>query len=328
MGAIARLWAFRRFMDAACWRVLVMRGVDVVYASSTPLTVGAPALWAWWLRRRPYVFEVRDLWPAVPIELGVIRHAAVIRTARLLERQIYRSARAIVTLSPGATAVVRRSVGDDKLVIEVPNAADTESFTPDVDGTEVRQQMEWGDPIVFVHAGAMGRVNGLDAIVQLAARFRDDPRILFALVGEGGEKARLVEQAAREGLSNLRIHPGVPKRRMPALMAAADVGLMTVMPAPILEHNSANKFFDYLAAGKPVVLNYGGWMRDTLEGAGAGLGCAMGDEDAFFRNVGELAKNTELRRSMGRAARQLALTRFNRDDLAARALEVVCAAAK
>ncbi len=328
MGTIARLWAFGRFMASASWRTLTARGVDAVYASSTPLTVAVPALCAWWLRRRPYLFEVRDLWPAVPVGLGVLRNRVLIGLARLLERGAYRGARAVVTLSPSATDIVRRDTPHEKPVIEVPNAADTENFSPEVDGSDMRRRMEWGSAIVFVHPGAMGRVNGLDAVVRAAIRFRDDPRLLFALVGEGREKPRLIEMAAREGLTNLRIHAGVPKHEMPALLAAADVGLMTVMPAPVLEHNSANKFFDYLAAGRPVVLNYGGWMREAVEEAEAGIGCTMGDEEAFFQAIARLARDDALRRSMGQAARRLALGRFNRDDLAARALDVVTAAAR
>lgn len=118
------------------------------------------------------------------------------------------------------------------------------------------------------------------------------------------------------------------RARLPALVAAADVYLVTFADVPILQHNSANKFFDSLSAGKPVVLNYGGWQREVLESAGAGLGCAMGDEAAFFANLAALQADEARRAEMGRNARRLALERYNRDLLAAQALKVIIKAAQ
>ena len=137
------------------------------------------------------------------------------------------------------------------------------------------------------------------------------------------EKARLVELRDRLGLDNLQIIDGVPKEELPAIVAAADVGLVTVTNVPVLQDNSANKFFDYLSAGKPVLINYGGWQREVLESAGAGLGCEQGDDEAFFANLAALKVDADRRAAMGRHARELALRDFDRGKLAAQALEVI-----
>ena len=323
MGFLRRVWAFFCFTALATWFVVCRRGVDVVYATSTPLTVGIPPLVARFLRGRRYVFEVRDAWPAVPVALGLIRSTITIAALRRLERAIYRRAEAIVTLSPGMASVVRAAAPSAQRIETIPNCADTELFHPDVDGTPTRRRYGWNGRIVCIHAGAMGRVNGLDAVVRAADHFRDDAELLFVLLGEGSEKEWLRRQCERLGLANLDILDAVTKRDLPAVLAAADVGLMTIVDVPLLEHNSANKLFDYLSMGKPVVLNYGGWQRDVLEGAGAGLGSTMGDERNFFENIASLKADPARRESMGQAARRLATDTYDRDRLAARALEII-----
>lgn len=323
MGYFQRVGSFVLFMVAATWLAMRLRGVDVVYASSTPLTVGIPALAARRWVGRPFVFEVRDPWPEIPIAMGIIRRPWMIRLLQRLQRTIYRRAAAIVTLSPGMEAMARAAAPKEKAIVNVPNSADTEFFRPDVDGADVRKSFGWGGRFVCVHTGAMGRVNGLDLIVRAAHHFRDDRNFHFVLIGEGKEKAGLKAQRDRLGLTNLEIIDGVAKDRMPAILAAADLCLMTVMPLAILEHNSANKFFDYLSAGRPVLLNYGGWQRRALEAAKAGLGCTLGDDQEFFNKLESLRSDPARCLDMPRQARKLAIEQFDRDQLAAKALGVI-----
>ena len=328
MGFVRRVWTFFGFMLLATWLVLRVKDVDMVYATSTPLTVGVPALIARRLRGRRYVFEVRDEWPAVPIDMGIIRNRFVIAVLRRVERMIYCGAEAIVALSPGMAEGVRAVAPSRTRIETIPNCADTQLFRPEVDGDPVRRTRGWDGRFVCLHAGAMGRANGLDLILRAARHFRDVPDFLFVLAGEGSEKPKLQRACDELELENLQIVDAVPKSDLPAVIAACDLCLVTFANVPILEHNSANKFFDSLSAGKPVVLNYGGWQREVLESAGAGLGCAMGDEAAFFANLTALQADEARRAEMGRNARRLALGRYNRDLLAAQVLKVIIEAAR
>lgn len=323
MGTARRVWAFLWFIMLASPFLLFIRRVDLVYATSTPLTIGIPALLGRWLRGRRFVFEVRDCWPAVPIEMGVLRNGMLIRVARFLERTIYRNAEAIVAASPGMTELVSQIAPSGTRVVTVPNAADTDVFSPEMDGAAVRKQRGWDGFCVCLHAGAMGAANGLDCIVRAAEHFRGDSDLLFVLIGNGSEKQHLRAQRDRLGLTNLQILDGIPKCELVHVLSAADICLVTFAPVPILEHNSANKFFDCLSAGKPVLLNYSGWQRRVIETAGAGLGCAMGDDEAFFANLATLGSDQARRSTMGRDARKLALEQFNRDTLAADVLSVI-----
>lgn len=327
MGFCQRVWAFVSFMVLASWMALRIPAVDLIYATSTPLTVGVPAMVVRLLRRRPYVFEVRDVWPAGAVAMGAIRNRLAIRLLTVLERTVYRWAEAVVALSPGMEAAVRQAAPYDKRVITVPNCCDTDRFCPEVDGSAIRRRRGWEDRFVCVHVGAIGPTNGLDAIVEAANRVRGDPDWLFVLVGEGSEKDRLQARCRALALVNVQFLGGIPKCDLPVLLAAADLALVTFAPVPILEHNSANKFFDALSAGKPVVLNYGGWQREVIEAAGAGLGCQMGDNEEFFAALGALKSAPARRAAMGRQARKLATERFSRDMLAARTLAVLVEAA-
>lgn len=323
MSRAARVMAFLRFMAWATARTLLSRNVDVVFATSTPLSVGIPALCAWWLRRRPFVFEVRDLWPDLPIAFGAVRAKPWIALLRALERWIYNGARGIVALAPGPADLIRSRRRIREGVIVVPNAADLDFFRPDVDGSQVRRRWKWQDRFVLIHAGAMGPANGLDAVLRVANMLRDDPEILFVLVGEGGERARLEQEAKRKELTNVMFLDRRPKTELPSLLAAADVCLVTVAPLSIMEHNSANKLFDALSAGRPVLINYAGWQRDLIEEAGAGYGCSMGDDAALAERVRLLKADRAALAAMGRRARYLAETHFDRDVLARRVLDFI-----
>jgi len=326
MGRLSRIVAFLRFMWTSTWTLLRLPDVDLVFATSTPLTVGIPALVRQCLRRTPFVFEVRDLWPEIPYELGYLPGGPILWFLRWFERCVYRSASKIVALSPGMRdGVVSAGVPHDQVVV-VPNCCDTERFRPDIDGTVVRNARGWEGRFVCVHIGAIGMTNGLDLVIRTAQRLRDDPDYLLVLVGDGRERPRLMKMAEERELTNVQFPGNIPKDELPGIFAAADVSLVVFAPFSILQHNSANKLFDSLSAGKPVVLNYSGWQRDMLEAAGAGLGCEQGDEATFVANIKRLKVDPQLRRQMGCNARRLAETRFDRSRLSARVLkQIECA---
>ncbi|MEP0841861.1 MAG: glycosyltransferase family 4 protein [Phycisphaerae bacterium] len=323
MGKPARMAAFARFMLASTWTLLRLRDVDVVYATSTPLTVAVPALVRRWLRKTPYIFEVRDLWPAVPVELGYLLNRWLIRTLRGLERRAYLDSAGVVALSPGMRDAIAAVVAGRRDILVAPNCCDLDRFRPDLDGQKVRRKLGWEGRFVCLHAGAMGQVNGLDQLIRVADRLREDPAFLFVLAGDGRERPALVDQVRRRGLGNVRFVGGGEIRGQLVLGNAADVCLVTVAPHPVLEHNSANKLFDALSAGRPVAINYSGWQRDLLEAEQAGLGCARGDEGAFAANLRWLKDHPSERAEMGRRARLLAETRFSRDRLAAEVLAFI-----
>lgn len=326
LSFLGRVFAFLCFMIFSVYVGLRVKGVDVIYATSTPLTVGIPAILLKWLKRVPFVFEVRDQWPEIPIEMGILKNKALIKILLWLERTIYHQSAAIVALSPGMADGVRRVLKKQRPVAVVPNSSDTDKFRPDIDGGGLRRQRGWMEKCVFLHAGAMGKANGLDFVIDAAERLRDNDTIHFVLIGEGGEKNKLKARIESVGLANIEIIDSVPKEQLPGYFAACDVSIVLFADYPILEHNSANKFFDSLSAGKPVLLNYSGWQRDVLESSKAGFGCERCNPDEFTEKLLQLASDEELRSQMGRNARLTAEQKFARDKLAEKVSNILATA--
>jgi glycosyltransferase involved in cell wall biosynthesis len=320
---LLRIMSFLCFTFLSIYAGLMAKGVDVIYATSTPLTVGIPSMVLKWLKRVPFVFEVRDQWPEAPIEMGIIKNAIIIKILLWLEKTIYNQSAVIVALSPGQADGVGKVLTKERQIKVVPNCSDVDLFRPDINGSGIREERDWVDKLVLLHFGTMGKVNGLDFVTDAAERLKEHSDIIFTLMGEGNQKPVLQSRVKELGLRNVQILPAVPKHQLPEVLAAVDVGLVIIGNCPILQHNSANKFFDALAAGKPVLLNYSGWQREVLEQNNAGFGCDLCNLKEFVERVLYLDSHREKLVEMGRNARLLAIEKFNRDNLAIQALEVL-----
>lgn len=314
-----RIWAFLQFAICAAVKARRLRG-DIVFASSTPLTVAVPGLVGCGLRRARFVFEVRDLWPEVPIAMGALRHPVARWLAFALAKAAYRRADHIVALSPGMAEGVRAHGVPAERISVVPNASDLDLFVPDAEAVRAfRGARPWlgGRPLV-VYVGTFGRVNGIDYLVHLAAEVANTaPEVRFLLVGEGAELPGVTRLASQLGVldTNLFIEPSVPKEDVPTILGAATVATSTTVDVPALAANSANKFFDALAAGRPQAINYGGWQAAILRESGAGIVLDPHDIALAAKELTARVHDQEwLSRASG-AAIELAVDRFARDRL-------------
>jgi len=328
-----RMAVFARYM---AWAIRTAKAVprpDVVFASSTPLTVGEVGRAAAAHHGVPFVFEVRDLWPEIPIALGALPTPFLRWGARLMARRIYDAAAEVIALSPDMARVIRDDWRVDAARITViPNCSDIDLYaTPQVEAQRAafRSRMGWNGKLVAVHAGSMGRVNGLDYVLD-AAKVLDaagERNVEIALLGDGSERPRLEARARNEGIRSISFHAEVRHCDVPAWLAATDVGLVTVADMPFLETNSANKFFDSLAAARPVLLNYGGWMAQVLRETGAGLSADPRSPASFADALRSLNADPVRRQAMGRAARGLAESRYAREALTREVERVLARAA-
>lgn len=331
MGKLARLRAFATFAGLASVRAAQIP-CDVVFATSTPLTVAIPGLAASRGQRVPMVFEVRDLWPDVPIALGALRRPATRALARGLERLAYRGSSRIVALSPGMRDGVLRAGVPAEQVEVIPNACDIELFAGRRgDGEALRARLDWlGDRPLVVYAGTLGFANDVRWLARLAARVRPiAPEVRFLVVGDGAERRAIAREADTLGVLGESFHmlPPRSKTEVAGVLAAADVCTSLFRDSAGLEHNSANKFFDALAAGRPVAINYGGWQADLLRDHGAGIVLGRDGLDAAARDLMALLGDRESLARAGQAASELARTQFARDELAARLQQVLLSAA-
>ena len=324
MSIVRRLWVFLSFMFYAAFAGAKIEDIDIVFATSTPLTIGIPAMWISWVKRIPMVFEVRDQWPRIPIDMGYIKNKFLIITLRWLERFIYLRSSAVVALSPGMASGVNDVLrGEKREIVTASNCCDLTHFYPGIDGDPIRLKYGWGEKMVFLHAGAMGKANGLDFILDVAAMLKDVKHYHFVIVGEGSEKIRLCKRVQDENLNNVEIIGPIRKTLLSQFIAAANVSLVIFADYPILEENSANKFFDALSAGNPILLNYSGWQREVLELGHAGYGCKQYCKTDFIDNLNLLYKNRDTLDVMAKNAREIACVEFSRDVLAKRVLSLL-----
>jgi glycosyltransferase involved in cell wall biosynthesis len=318
MSYARRIRAFAEFMVLAGAKAARLRA-DLVFATSTPLTVAVPGVLAARLRRVPFVFEVRDLWPEVPIDMGALRHPAARRLAGALATFAYRNAEEVIALSPGMAAGVEARRPGTRTTV-VPNAADLALFAVEPGAVRrFRAEHRWlGDRPLIVYTGALGAVNGVDYLVRAARRMRDlDPEVRFLIVGHGKEWDDTARLAAGYGLldDTVQMWEKVPKAQLPVILGAATMSTSLVRPVRALWDNSANKFFDALAARRPIAINYGGWQADVLHESGAGLVLDPDDADAAAATLAHHVRDELWLKRARDAAYRVAVEQFSRDLL-------------
>lgn len=309
-GFTRRTATFLRFALRSAW-IAISEPCDLIFATSTPLTAGIPGIAGKFLRRRRFVFEVRDLWPELPRAMGVIRNPVILGLMSALEWCCYRSADRCIGLAPGIVdGIAKRGIPLSRIDL-IPNAADVELFKPGGHRSS-------GPRIRAVFTGTHGIANGLDAVLDAAGELqrRRDDRIQIHMIGDGKLKAALKSRAHTEGLSSVTFVDPLPKTALANILSDADVGLMILANVPAFYYGtSPNKFFDYLASGLPVICNYPGWVSDLITEHQCGIAVAPSDAGAFADALQALASDPVRRQAMGMNARALA-KRFDREVLA------------
>jgi glycosyltransferase involved in cell wall biosynthesis len=322
VGYPRRMLGFAAFALSATAAALRGPRPDVIYATSPPLTIALPALAAAARWRAPLVFEVRDLWPEAPIQMGALRSPALRRAARALERFVYARSARLIALSPGiGEGVVGAGVPPERVTL-VPNASDLELFSPALDRAAERRRLGLGDGLVCSYFGTMGEANDLRQVVDAAPLVGD---VTFVLLGDG-KRRRELERGAP---ANVRFLDPLPDKASVARLAAASDACLTIFKdVPVLATNSPNKLFDTFAAGRAAIVNTEGWMRELVEENEAGLFVRAGDARDLADNLAWLRDHPDEVERLGRNARALAEREFDRDELAWRALAVLEEAAR
>ncbi|MDH5216594.1 MAG: glycosyltransferase family 4 protein [Gammaproteobacteria bacterium] len=316
-GLLKRAILFLKFAYRSV-RVVFSEKYDLVFATSTPLTAGIPGIFARWVKRKPFVFEVRDLWPELPREMGVIKNPVVLTAMSVLEWCSYHSATRCIGLSPGIVKGIQRRGIPFKKISMIPNGCDINLYRQ-ADKTVWRPKAITGSDFLAVFTGAHGVANGLDAIIDAASVLKKKKRmnIKILLIGDGKLKENLVARVEKESLDNVIFHDPVAKEKLIGLMNSADVGLMVLANVPAFYYGtSPNKFFDYLAAGIPILNNYPGWLADLIKENECGLVVKPGDAEDFANALERLADAPDIAKQMGENGLRLAKYQFNRSDLA------------
>ncbi len=319
-GFSKRSLSFFRFALRSV-KVALFEKYDLVFATTTPLTASIPGIFARWLRRKPFVFEVRDLWPELPRAMGVITNPIILWGMELLEWLAYKSANRLVALSPGIQQGITRFGKNEDKVALIPNGCDLDIFSKPENGDyefSWRPEQVKDSDFMAVYSGTHGKANQLGAIIKVAELLKQKRRddIKFVLIGQGQEKAGLQALARAQKLDQIIFHDPVDKEKLAGLLNAADIGLQLLADIPSFYYaTSPNKFFDYLAAGLPVITNYPGWVADMIREHNCGVVIPPHEAETFANSLIKLKQNKLELEAMGNSANKLGKSEFDRHQL-------------
>lgn len=314
-GFTARSWAFLKYVWGAIRLSSQFKDADYCYAMSVPLTVGLAAQWIKRKHRIPYIFEVGDLWPDAPIQMGFVKNYFFQQILFRLEKSIYKSADSIVALSPGIQSAIEKKIPGKKVHL-LPNMADCEYFKPEAKNPALEEKYNLKHKFVISYLGAVGLANGLDYLLECAnASRKAELPIHFFIGGDGALLDRLKGNAKQLGLLNLTFINFTNRDGVKELLNVTDATFICYKPVSILETGSPNKFFDGLAAGKLILINFGGWIRKEIEETRCGVYCDPHQPTDFIKKIRPFLSEDNLLLEYQQASRMLAEKKYSRDLL-------------
>ncbi|MHB8132575.1 MAG: glycosyltransferase family 4 protein [Anaerolineaceae bacterium] len=309
-----RIISFFSFMFSSIWVALKVKDVDLVMGTTPPIFQAVSAWVVAMLRRKPFLLEVRDLWPEFIVSMGVFKNPVLIKMARWLEKFLYSRATHILVNSPAYAEYIQQKKVPEQKISYIPYGTDIEMFSPENSGQLVREKYNLSEKFVVLYAGALGQANDIYTIIRAANLLKNHSNIQFVLFGDGKEKTKLVEEVHRLDLHNILFAGVTPKKEMPSVLAAADVCLAILQDISMFRTTYPNKVFDYMAAGKATILVIDGVVRNVIEKADGGVFVHPGDEAKLAEVVLNLSCNLERVKEMGRNARLYLVNNLDRRD--------------
>ena len=313
---VSQLRQLVSFAAGAFPKAMSVPDVDVVMGTS-PSIFQALSAWAVSvLKRKPFLLEIRDLWPDFIIGMGKLKSPFAITVARGLERFLYSRADHVLVNSPAyVDHLLSKGIPRERITL-IPNGVETEIFrsgpTRDAAAKEFRARYGVADKFVVMYTGAISPANDIGMVLRAADALRDLHNVHFLIVGDGKTRRELEEEATRMSLGNVTFTGAQPKASMPDILAAADLCLAILQNIPEFRLTYPNKVFDYLAAARPVALAIDGVIRQVVEDAGAGVFVQPGDPVALAAAIRSFAADPARGRAMGERGRDYVALNFDR----------------
>src|SRR5512138_1116419 len=316
-----RLISFFSFMFTSVWAALQVKDADLIMGTTPPIFQAVSAWFVALLRRKPFLLEVRDLWPEFAISMGVIKNPILIALGRWLEKFLYARATHILVNSPAYKEyLIAKGVPEAKITF-IAYGTDIDMFNPGVDGSSVRERLGLQDKFMVLYAGAMGQAHDLYTVLRAAQRLNDETNIQFAFFGAGKERSNLEAEAQRLGLKNIQFAGICPKKEMPVVIAAADLCLAILQNIEMFRTTYPNKVFDYMASARPTVLVIDGVVRQVIEASGGGVFIEPGNDELLAKTILALSKDPARVKQMGENARAYLVKNLDRRDKLAETLQ-------
>jgi glycosyltransferase involved in cell wall biosynthesis len=301
------------------------KNVDLIIVTSPPLFVGVSAWFLAKIKRVPFIFEVRDLWPESAIATGVLTNNILINVMYWIEKSLYKNAHKIIALTPAFKEDISKRFPEYAPKIEIiTNGADLDLMAPGPKNNWVRDQYNWQNKKVFSYFGAHGVANNLIQVINVAEKFRDRDDILFVLIGDGMQKDELKETARKLNLKNIQFIDSVPKQKVQDFINASDVCMAILKKTDTFKTVYPNKVFDYMACKKPIIVTIDGITRKLIEDAQAGLFAEPENAESFKETVEKFIEldDAELEK-LGQNGYNYVRKYFDRSKLAEKYLKII-----
>lgn len=307
-----RIIAFFSFMFSSIWTALRLKDLDLVMGTTPPIFQAVSAWLVAALRRKPFLLEVRDLWPEFGISMGVLKNPIIIGLSRWLEMFLYKRATHILVNSPAYREYMLAKGVPANKVTYIPYGTDIDMFNPSIDGSSIREELNLKTKFVVLYAGALGQANDIDTLLRAAERLKQHDKIHFVLFGDGKERTRLESEAKSRNLTNVIFAGTRPKKDMPLIVASADACLAILQDIPAFRTTYPNKVFDYMAAGRASIIVIDGITRELIESSQGGVYVHPADDAMLAQKILELAKNPSQTKTMGANAREYLVKNLDR----------------
>lgn len=313
-GIIKRVFSFISFTITSLFVGLFMNKPDIVIATSPQLFVGISGLFIAKLKRIPFVFEVRDIWPQSAVELKMIKSHLVIRLMEKLEKFLYYKADAVVVVAESFRDILKAKGVDAEKIVFLPNGIDRSRFDIKEDKKIIEKHVDLKGKFVIGYFGTMGIAHGLDIVIRAAEHFKKGD-VHFVFIGDGADKSRIERLVVLKKLSNITIIDKIPASDIPYAIKEIDAGLIHLKNIPLAAEALPSKMFEYMGMGKPILAGFSGYGKKLIESNNAGIVFRPENTKEFIEAVEILKNDPELKKKMGENAKKLVLKSFDREIL-------------
>lgn len=322
MSYVNRIWSFFKYVIQTSILILRDSNYDVIIATSSPLTICIPALLGKFIHKKPYIFEVRDVWPDAAIDAGILKNCFIIRLSKILESLAYKYAQSIVSLSDGMCDRIRnKGVCKSKLHI-IPNCCDFEIFSP-IKGRSSEIKFKPRNCFVVLYCGSINHANNIEYLVDVMSILKHNGQIQFVIIGNGNKLDYLKSEIIDRNIKNVTIKGYVSKSKLSEYFHDSDCGLVTFLCSKVFYENSPNKFFDYSAAGLPTIFNRSTWLQPYLQKYNIDYIADCSDPRSMANIIISMANNKEELPLISSKVIQLAKEEFDRDVMASKFLNIL-----
>ena len=312
-----RILSFFSFMFSSVIAALRVKDVDLIMGTSPPIFQAFSAWFVAFIKGKPFLLEIRDLWPEFIVSMGVFNNPVLIKLARLLEMFLYRRATHILVNSPAYKEYIETKGITPEKISFIPYGADINMFHPEIEASDIRTEFNLQDKFLVLYTGAMGQANDIYTILRAAKHVQEHKNIHIVLFGDGKERPKLEAEAKKLLLENVTFAGVRPKHQIPAIVASADICLAILQDIPMFRTTYPNKVFDYMAAGKATILVIDGVIRQIIEDSKGGIFVQPGDALQLASSIIELSSQPGKIKTMGQNAHQYLFKNLNRTEMLA-----------